>query len=176
MNEQEERERSLRDDKERMDLRGEMERHPQDEILKMPLGSLISAISRAHLAYLFSEIEKLGITGGQYRFLGAIIREDGIIQEELANNIHLNESTITRTLKKLEDAGMVHREVDENNRRRKIITVTEKGRDVVDKITKLDAEWDNKIKSLSTSEKDKLKETLRPMVLEVVQMMHEVKR
>jgi DNA-binding MarR family transcriptional regulator len=154
----------------------ERERITRDEILEMPIGSLISAISRAHLAYLFGEIEKLGITGGQYYFLNALIREDGIIQEELASNVHMNESTITRALKKLEDAGMVHREVDENNRRKKIITVTEKGRDAVDKIRKLDEEWDDKIRSLSPSEKTKLRETLRTLTLESLQMMHEIKR
>jgi len=154
----------------------ERERITRDEILEMPIGSLISAISRAHLAYLFGGIEKLGITGGQYYFLNALIREDGIIQEELASNVHMNESTITRALKKLEDAGMVHREVDENNRRKKIITVTEKGRDAVDKIRKLDEEWDDKIRSLSPSEKTKLRETLRTLTLESLQMMHEIKR
>jgi len=154
----------------------ERERITRDEILEMPIGSLISAISRAHLAYLFGGIEKLGITGGQYYFLNALIREDGIIQEELASNVHMNESTITRALKKLEDAGMVHREVDENNRRKKIITVTEKGRDAVDKIRKLDEEWDDKIRLLSPSEKTKLRETLRTLTLESLQMMHEIKR
>ena len=139
----------------------ERERISRDEILEMPIGSLISAISRAHLAYLFGEIEKLGITGGQYYFLNALIHEDGIIQEELASNVHMNESTITRALKKLEDAGMVHREVDENNRRRKIITVTEKGKDAVDKIRKLDEEWDDKIRSLSPSEKTRLKKNIK---------------
>lgn len=154
----------------------ERERITRDEILEMPIGSLISAISRAHLAYLFSGIEKLGITGGQYYFLNALIREDGIIQEELASNVHMNESTITRALKKLEDAGMVHREVDENNRRRKIITVTEKGRDAVNKIRKLDEEWDDKIRSLSPSEKTELKEILRTLTVESLQMMHEIRR
>lgn len=71
---------------------------------------------------------------------------------------------------------MVHRKVDENNRRRKIITVTEKGRDVVDKIRKLDEEWDNKIRLLSSNEKIKLKETLRTLTLESLQMMHEIKK
>lgn len=155
-----------------MKERGQISR---DEILEMPIGSLISTISRAHLAFLFGEIEKFGITGGQYYFLNALIREDGIIQEELASNVHMNESTITRALKKLEDVGMVHRKVDEDNRRKKIITVTEKGRDVVDKIRKSDEEWDNKIKSLSSTEKIKLKETLITLTLEALQMMHEKK-
>jgi DNA-binding MarR family transcriptional regulator len=41
-------------------------------------------------------------------------------------------------MEKLEDAAMVQRKVDENNRRKNIITVTEKGRTSVDNIRKMD--------------------------------------
>ncbi|MEN6552018.1 MAG: MarR family transcriptional regulator, partial [Methanobacterium sp.] len=116
----------------------------KEEILDMPLGSLITTISRSHMAFLFTEIEKLGI-GGQFQFLMGLAREDGIIQEELAIRFHMNESTIARALRKLEDAGMVQRKVDENNRRRKIITVTEKGRAAVDAISEIDKKWEERV-------------------------------
>jgi len=147
----------------------------QEEILDMPLGSLITAISRAHLAFLYREIRKFGITGGQFQFLMGLAREDSISQEELANNFHMNESTIARALRKLEDAGMVQREIDENNRRRKIITVTEKGRIAVDNIKKMDEKWEERVKSLSADEKNKLKEMLRSLAIESMQLMREVK-
>jgi len=144
-----------------------------EEISNMPLGSLITTISRAHTAFLFHEIEKFGITGGQFQFLMGLAREDGITQEELANNFHMNESTIARALRKLEDANMVQREVDEANRRRKIITVTEKGRTAVETIRKADEKWEEKISSLSVNEKKELKEMLRALVIESMQLMHE---
>ena len=87
-----------------------------DEISIMPMGTLISSISRAHLRYLFQEIEKHGITGGQYQFLRGLSKQDGITQEELARKFHMNQSTITRAMRKLEDAGMVVRKTDEKNR------------------------------------------------------------
>jgi len=49
-----------------MKERGHLSR---EEISDMPLGSLITSISRAHLAFLYREIEKLGITGGEFQFL-----------------------------------------------------------------------------------------------------------
>ena len=36
----------------------------KEEILDMPLGSLITTISRAHSAFLIREIKELGITRG----------------------------------------------------------------------------------------------------------------
>lgn len=147
----------------------------KEEIMNMPLGSLITTISRSHMAFLFSEIEKLGI-GGQFQFLMGLAREDGIIQEELANRFHLNESTIARALRKLEDAGMVQREVDENNRRRKIITVTEKGRAAVDSISEIDQKWEEKVQSLSADEKIKLKEMLQVLAVESAELMYEFRQ
>ena len=147
----------------------------KEEILDMPLGSLITTISRSHMAFLYSEIEKLGI-GGQFQFLMGLAREDGIIQEELANNFHMNESTIARALRKLEDAGMVQRKVDENNRRRKIITVTEKGRAAVDAIAKVDQKWEERVQSLSLDEKNKLKEMLQALAIESMELMYEFRQ
>ncbi len=149
----------------------ERERIVKEEILDMPLGSLMTTISRAHLAFLYHEIEKFGITGGQFQFLMGLTREDGITQEELANSYHMNESTIARALRKLEDAGMVQRKVDENNRRTKIITVTKKGRTVVDNIRKADEKWEEQIQSLSADEKNKLKEMLRTLTMEAMKLM-----
>ncbi len=148
----------------------------QEEISNMPLGSLINTISRAHTAFLFNEIEKFGITGGQFQFLMGLSREDGITQEELANSFHMNESTIARALRKLEDAGMVQRKVDENNRRRKIITVTKKGKNAVDNVRKADEKWEERIKSLSTDEKDKLKEILSALAIESTELMYEFRQ
>lgn len=146
----------------------------KEEILDMPLGSLITTISRAHSAFLIREIKELGITRGQFQFLMGLAREDGITQEELANNFHMNESTIARALRKLEDSGTVQRKVDNQNRRKKIITVTEKGKSIVNTIKKKDEKWEERIRSLSNDEKHELKKLLRTLAVESGQLMNEL--
>ncbi len=148
----------------------------EKEISKMSLGSLINTVSRVHLAFLLGKIEELGITGGQFQFLSGLSRKDGITQEELSNRFHMNQSTIARALRKLEDAGMVQRTVDENNRRRNIITVTKKGQETVNEINKMEYEWENRFKSLSSEEKDQLKNLLRPMAIESIDLMYEFRK
>jgi DNA-binding MarR family transcriptional regulator len=142
-----------------------------DEIEDMTLGPLISTASRAYLFFLFHEIEKYGIHGGQFQFLRSLSKKDSISQEELANIYHNHQSTIARALRKLEDKGMISRKVDENNRRKNIITITAKGRDIVDNIQLMDEKWENNIKSLDNEEKSKLKELLKAVTLESLEDM-----
>ena len=137
-----------------------------DEIEDMSLGSLISTASRTYLFFLFNEIEKYGIHGGQFQFLRSLSKKDSISQEELANIYHNHQSTIARALRKLEDNGMISRKVDENNRRKNIITITAKGRNIVDKIQLMDEKWESNIKSLDVDEKNKLKELLKALTVE----------
>ena len=153
----------------------EYEGFTRDDILDMTLGSLLSTVSRAYLFFLFHEIEKYGIHGGQFQFLRTLSQKDSISQEELANLYHNHESTIARALRKLEDAGMVERKVDENNRRKNVITITEKGRDIVDNIQLMDEKWENNLKSLDTNEKIKLKELLKTLALEALENMKNVR-
>lgn len=142
-----------------------------EEISEMPIGTLISSISRAHLRYLFGEIEKHGITGGQYQFLLGLSKQDGITQEELARNFHMNQSTVTRAMRKLEDAEMVIRKTDDNNRRKNIITVTEKGRNVTSKIQLAEKKWEEDISSLTKTEKSELKKILMNLLQESMDSM-----
>jgi DNA-binding MarR family transcriptional regulator len=154
----------------------EDERFTRDEILDMTLGSLISTVNRAYLVFLIQEIEKYGIHGGQLLFLTGLSKKDSISQKELANTYHMNQSTIARALKKLEDAGMVKRNVDENNRRKNIITVTGKGRTTVDNIRLIEEKWESNIKSLNIDEKNKLKELLRSLALESLENMKNIRK
>jgi DNA-binding MarR family transcriptional regulator len=154
----------------------EDERFTRDEILDMTLGSLISTVNRAYLVFLIQEIEKYGIHGGQLLFLTGLSKKDSISQKELANTYHMNQSTIARALKKLEDAGMVKRNVDENNRRKNIITITLKGRTTVDNIRLIDEKWASNIKSLTDEEKNKLKELLRILALESLESMKNIRK
>lgn len=140
----------------------------RDEILDMSVGSLVSNISRAYLVFINQEIEKYGIHGGQFHLLAGLSKKDSISQEELAKTYHINQSTMARALRKLEDSGMISRRADETNRRKNIITVTPNGRRTVDNIRSMDEKWENNIKSLADDDKDKFKQFLKTMALEVL--------
>ncbi len=116
---------------------------------EMPTAPFISIIYREHAKYINEIVKDDGLSFGLHPLLIKIYHKEGISQEELASAFHLNESTITRNLKKLEDKGFIERIKD---KRKKIIKVTSKGEKTALKIMDYDEKWDEKIKNIMTDE------------------------
>ena len=118
----------------------------------------ISLIFRKHAKYLNKRMESVNLTFGLYPFLIEIYSNDGISQEDLAKILYLNESTVTRNLEKLEKRGLI---VRTPNKRKKIITITDEGKEVAKIVMDYDEKWDDIIKKdLSEEEYNSFKKTL----------------
>ena len=115
----------------------------------IPTVPFVSIIYREHAKFLNEKVKDENLTYGLYPLLIKIYRNDGIIQEELAQCFHLNESTITRNLKKLEEKGFITRTQD---KRTKKIVITDKGKDTARKVMDYDEMWDEKIKEIIGNE------------------------
>lgn len=125
----------------------------------IPTSPLISILYREHAKYLNKKVKDENLSYGLQPILVKIYREKNIIQEDLAKAFNLNESTITRNLKKLEEKGFIERIPD---KRTKIIRVTQKGAKTARKVMDYDEKWDEKLKSnLSDEEYTIFKDTLQ---------------
>ena len=125
----------------------------------IPTSPLISILYREHAKYLNEKVKDENLSYGLQPILVKIYKEENIIQEELARAFNLNESTITRNLKKLEEKGFIERIPD---KRTKKIRVTKNGAKVARKVMDYDERWDEKLKSnLSDEEYRIFKDTLR---------------
>ncbi len=125
----------------------------------IPTAPFISIMYREHAKYINDNVKEEEVSFGLHPLLIKIYRNEGISQEELAEALHLNESTIARNLKKLEDKGFIERIKD---KRKKIIKITPKGGKIAQKVMDLDEMWDKKLKSnLTDEEYDNLLKTLR---------------
>ena len=125
----------------------------------IPTSPMISILYREHAKYLNKKVKDENLSYGLQPILVKIYKEEKIIQEELAKAFNLNESTITRNLKKLEEKGFIERIPE---KRTKIIKVTQKGAKTAQKVMDYDDRWDEKIKSnLSDEEYNTFKDTLK---------------
>ena len=115
----------------------------------VPTNLYISLINRKHAAYLNKKLEKENLSFGLYPLLIKVHIEDGISQEDLATFFQLNESTITRNLKKLEEKGFIKKNLEH---RKKIITTTPMGSKTAQKIMNYDEQWDEQIRKNMTEE------------------------
>lgn len=133
---------------------------------KTPTVPFISILHRKHAKYLNKKVKDEDLSFGLYPLLITIYENEGIIQEQLAQSFHLNESTITRNLKKLEDKGFIKRVPDKRTKR---IEITSKGAKTAQKVMDYDELWDEKIKEIiGTEEYTQFKDTLIKITEELI--------
>jgi DNA-binding MarR family transcriptional regulator len=136
------------------------------------LGGLISYLLRAQSAFYTQGLKPFGIRYGQFPFLMALYREDGINQETLARRLLFNKATIARAVDKLEREGYVSRSQDEYDGRVNRIFLTPKAREMRPEIDRLSREWNGVLLSGFTEiERLMLKEIMKKVVSNVVHEM-----
>lgn len=115
----------------------------------IPTPPLISILYREHAKFLNEKVKDEDLSYGLFPLLIKIYNNEGIIQEQLAHCFHLNESTVTRNLNKLEEKGFIVRIQD---KRAKKIEITEKGKKTAQKVMDYDKKWDEKITEIIDDE------------------------
>jgi len=78
-------------------------------------------------------LEEFDLTYTQYVTLLALWERDRVTVKELGTRLYLDSGTLTPLLKKLESAGLVQRERDQQDERSVIITLTAAGRELEQK-------------------------------------------
>lgn len=115
----------------------------------IPTSPLVSLIHRKQTTYINDKLKDVNLSSGLYPLLINAYKNEGISQEELASRVHVNESTITRNLDKLEKKGLITRTPE---KRKKIIQVTSEGRKIAQKVLDYDEKWDDIIRKNLTDE------------------------
>ena len=98
---------------------------------------------------------ELGLTvgQGQPRILKELLFEGSMTQKKLADACLLDVTTMSRTLDRMEQAGLLVRESNPDCRRSWLIALTEKGMDIAKKVQQIFEETD-KIYCSNLSEKE----------------------
>jgi len=89
------------------------------------------------------ELKHLELTDGQVPCLLVLSKKEGITQDELAKMFYIDKGTIARAIKKLEEKGMVNKVQDPLNRRRYLLSLTQKGEQVIPVILQAEKKWEN---------------------------------
>ena len=82
----------------------------------------------------------LGVTGAQWKVLFKLSRKPGIRQVELADMLDIEPITLTRILDRLEEAKLVERVRDPDDRRAWRLHVTDEAQPLIEKLQAVGAE------------------------------------
>lgn len=97
---------------------------PMDDVVKLLCD--VSNAFRTHLQEMES-IHATGLTPFQARLLAALHRHPGSSQQELARRTGRDKAQITRTIRDLENNGMITRDAHESDWRSFRVTLTDEG-------------------------------------------------
>ncbi len=102
---------------------------------------MLNNISRSQAVYRHSRVSAEDLQSGQYAYVLAICREPGRSQEDLARELCVNKSTVTRNLAYLDEKGYITREPLPHDKRQVSVFPTEKMLAVFPEIKAASLEW-----------------------------------
>ncbi len=102
--------------------------HPDPVQDQGRLSYAIFQLSRAHRGYAARLLRDLGLHPGQELLLMQLLERDGQTQSELLAAVGLDHSTVSKSLRRMQEAGLLTREPAEHDRRVMRVSLTDKGR------------------------------------------------
>ena len=78
----------------------------------------------------FGAVKSKGLTAGQPKVLDYLKDHDGAGQKEIAAGCHIEAATLTSVLNRMEEKGMVRRQMKNGNRRSLYVFLTDYGREL----------------------------------------------
>ena len=133
----------------------------EEKILFTPKTLYMEYILINYNRFLKNELEDKNITQGELTFLFNIYYHESISQRELANLLFVSEAYVTKMIKKLETKGYVERKVDENNKSKKMLYLSNKGQILSLDILKITKKWESDLrKDLNEISDEKLNHIL----------------
>ncbi|OZI77842.1 MarR family winged helix-turn-helix transcriptional regulator [Bordetella genomosp. 12] len=98
------------------------------------LGFLMHDVSRLRRKVFDEVMKPEGITRSQWWVMAHLSRHDGMSQSDLAERLDLGRAALGGLVDRLEAAGLVRRGADEQDRRAKLVFLTQEGSSVIERM------------------------------------------
>jgi len=95
---------------------------------------LIKQVELAIRSHLDVAVREVGLTVVQYTALTVLERRPGLTSAQLAKNSFVRAQTMAQVTTELEARGLVSRRVDSSNQRRLLLSVTDEGQEILDRV------------------------------------------
>jgi len=121
-------------------------------------------------------LDETGVYQAQHRLLMHISCNRNVSQKDIADSMGISAATIAVSLKKLEKGGYINKVMDEGDNRFNQITLTDKGKSVVEQSIRIFEETDSKVfEGFTEDEKSALAALLQKLDDNLIKMEEEIK-
>ena len=136
----------------------------------VPAFPAFNMIIKCHTKFFEEKLEGTDLNPSELPYIIRIGENDGeLSQKDLSNLFLVSEPVVARTLKNLEKKGFIIRRIDQENKTRRLISLSSKGFEIREKTLHLEEDWHNSLfKVLSEDEKRKFNEILGILAIESI--------
>lgn len=142
-----------------------------DRILLTPINLYMEYLQLSYNDFLIKKLEDIEITYGELTYIYNIKYYPSVSQRELAEKLYVSEANVAKMVKKLVSKGLVEKTKDKTNKSRNILSLTDKGEELFDKINMITCGWErNMTKNFTNEEYFEFKQKLYELVKESVNL------
>ena len=117
--------------------------------------SLLSNTVSGNIAATYQD--KFGISMAQWRIIAVLAEYPDTSADQVCQRTQIEKSVVSRAIARLLERHLVAREIDENDKRRSILRLSETGLSVYDEVMPMSEEFEKKLLgALSKTEKETL--------------------
>lgn len=97
-------------------------------------GRLINLLARKSQGYITDLMRPFGLTAAEQPFFMALLHNEGVTQERLTSLVGVDKAATARTVKSLEEKGILIRIQDEADRRQNLLFPTERAKAISEEV------------------------------------------
>ncbi|MBC6310235.1 MarR family transcriptional regulator [Listeria sp. FSL L7-1582] len=125
----------------------------------------MSIVNRCGNTFKLDRLKKYGLGVGQLRYIATLYRYGAMSQDEIVKRFMVDKANVARHIQRLEELGMIRREVNQQDKRKHIVYLTDKGRLIQPVIEETMQDWSDILtEGFSETEKEQLIHLLLRMV------------
>jgi len=109
-------------------------------------------INKYRHRFLDERFKDLEVSRAEAPYLHKIYKEEKMKMNSLISELPFHKSHTTRAINQLEKDGLVIKEINPEDKRGFVISITEKGRTVGGKVKKIFTDWDDMVNTVITDE------------------------
>ena len=133
----------------------------------------LSIISRYSRTYFERKLNEIHVGFTEQLILMYLNKSDAINQENIAKHFLLDKGAIAKALNKLEEKEYIIRMDNPNNRREKLISITDKGQSIIQYMNRELQEWhDYLFEGLSQEEIEQFSATVAKISANAAKVIH----
>lgn len=116
---------------------------------------MLNLLFRCNMEFNHQKIRSHGLTDTECMICSCVYSNEGCSQDDVAKALSMGKTTAGKALQKLETKGLVIREEDPADRRKKVLRITEKGKKQISGVLDLHDRWFGSVLSCLSPEEQK---------------------